>query len=87
MPWAHDEHPDWSIIRKIGIGASFILSFAGFCAIAYREFVIGGFGYIPPPPYRDLGLVLLVLGIILFILAFVSGQKFTKEEKIETHLR
>jgi len=87
MPWVHNEDSDWRIIRTVCIGVSFILSIAGLSAITYREFVIGGFGYNPPPPYRDLGLVLLLLGIILFILASVSGQKFTEEEKFKTHLR
>ena len=78
---------DWSVMRTIGIGVSFILSFSGFLAITHRDFVIGGFGYNPPQPYRDLGLVLLLSGIILFILAYVSDQRFTQGEKIETHLR
>ena len=78
---------DWRVMRTIGIGVSCILSLAGFWAITYTDFVIGGFGFNPPAPYRDLGWVLLLLGIILFILACVSDQRFTEEEKFETDLR
>jgi hypothetical protein len=87
MPWANYGQSGWKLIQKIGTGLSVILSLAGFCAIVYRGLVIGGFGYNPPAPCRDLGLLLLVSGIILFILTFISGQKFSKKEKIETHLR
>jgi len=42
MPVVHNDHSNWRVLRTICFGVSIILSFAGFCAITYREFFIGG---------------------------------------------
>lgn len=87
MHWAYDEQSKWLLIQKVSVVASVVLFFAGLYAIAYRDFFVGGFGYNPPPPYQTLGLILLGLGVIIFVVAYVTGQRFAKEEETETHLR
>ena len=77
---------DRRFIHTIGVYVSFILCFAGFWAMTFSEFHIGGFGAFSPPPYWDLGWVVFLLGIFLFILAFVSGQRFMQVAKIKTHV-
>jgi hypothetical protein len=59
----------------------------GIFAIAYTDFSVGGFGYSNPPPYRNLGMVLIFGGIFLFVFGLVSTQRYSVEETIGTNLR
>ena len=77
--------PDWLVIQRITFWLSFILSLAGVFTITYSGFGIHPIGYVPP--YRNLGIVLLLSGIILFIMAYVSNQKYAEKEKIDNYLR
>ena len=74
-------------VRKTTIGLSLVFIVIGFFAIGYREFVIGGFGHQNAPPYLLVGVLLLVTGATLFVISSISGEKFSKKEKMESDLR
>jgi hypothetical protein len=76
---------DWSIIKRVSIWLSFILSFTGFLAIAYTGFNLYPIGYVSPN--RNFGIVLFLFGIILFVLAYVCNKKYAEKVEIESHLR
>ena len=71
---------DWRVIREIGYGVGAILFFAGFVAILYEEYRL----FVKVAPYRDLGIVGLLSGVILFVIAYISDQRFKEEEKLES---
>ena len=73
-----------SVICRICVWLSLVLSFAGFIAIIFPGFSIYPLGYIPP--YRNLGVILFLFGILLFVLAYVGNRKYAEEVKANYHL-
>jgi hypothetical protein len=86
MPFTPNKHPDWPIMLTICTVLSCILSIAGFFAMTYSGFFIGSLDYNLITPYRDLGALLILLGIISLILALAVGKNLWQEENNETIL-
>jgi uncharacterized membrane protein HdeD (DUF308 family) len=86
MTFTSNKHPDWPIMPAICTVLSCVLSIAGFFAMTYGGFFIGGLDYNLITPYRDLGALLILSGIISLILALAVGKNLWQEENNETIL-
>jgi hypothetical protein len=86
MPFISNKHPEWPIMPTICTVLSCVLSIAGFFAMTYGGFVIGGFDYNLITPYRDLGALLILLGIMSLIIALAAGRNLWQEEDKQTLL-
>lgn len=72
------------VICRICIWLSLALSVTGFIAMIFPGFGIYPLGYIPP--YRNIGVALLLFGIFLFALAYVGKRKYAEDVKIKDNL-
>jgi hypothetical protein len=86
MPFTTNKHPNWLIMPAICTVLSCVLSIAGFFAMTYSGFFIRGLDYSLITPYRDLGALLILLGIISLILALAAGKNLWQEENNEQSL-
>jgi hypothetical protein len=86
MPFTTNKHPNWLIMPAICTVLSCVLSIAGFFAMTYGGFFVGCLDYKLITPYRDLGGLLILLGIISLILALAVGKNLWQEEDNETIL-
>lgn len=67
---------DWYAITEICFGIGGILFFVGVVAGLYGS-------SLGIETYRDLGIVGVLSSLFLFIIAYVSYQRFKEEEKVE----
>jgi len=70
---------DWKVIGSLGIILGILLLLGGLFAYFYTEirwfFVIA--------PYRDMAAPLIIVGVILLVVGFVSNARAQEEQKIE----